>query len=337
MCSDGHRQLPSAARGPAAAFEIAGGRRRALPDQVGGLLGDHNHYRIGIPADDGRHDGGSTTRRPWMPARAQLRVDDGVGSRAHAAGADLVVDGVGAGADEFGDLRVALHAPLRARLPSPGSARNRRREDPARQLEWRANNGSMSPSTDSSAGSMSGARVRVRDRQADAAAALGIQAHRADRIAVPDRQRETGLRSRRPAETQTARPGGRVPGCVLRKATDSNTLLASGPVRSSRYSRTFTRRAAAPARKCRRRSDPRCASAPGRPDGRAGCGLRPAGRAPASIPSALQLGGGPDARKQQQLRRLHGAGAQDHFARRPHLVPSCRRARSSRRRRGRSR
>ena len=78
-------------------------------DQIDGLLTDHDGGRIGVAADQGRHDRCIDNTQPIQAVHAQLRVDHGHLVLAHAAGADGVIDGIGALPQDGADVVVGLH------------------------------------------------------------------------------------------------------------------------------------------------------------------------------------------------------------------------------------
>ncbi len=81
------------------------------PDHVGGLLADHDGRRIGVAADQGRHDRGIDHAQALEPVNLQLRIDHGHRVvDAHLAGADRVIDGVDVLAQGFPDIGIALDA-----------------------------------------------------------------------------------------------------------------------------------------------------------------------------------------------------------------------------------
>jgi len=75
-------------------------------DHVRGLLADHDGRRIGIAADQGRHDRGVDDAQAFRSVHFQLRIDycDGIVD-AYFAGADRVIDGVDARAAGCGYRR----------------------------------------------------------------------------------------------------------------------------------------------------------------------------------------------------------------------------------------
>src|SRR5579875_1336579 len=56
-------------------------------DEIGGALGDHDRRRVGVAAGDGRHHRGVGDAQPVNAFEFELRIDDGIGIVAHAAGA----------------------------------------------------------------------------------------------------------------------------------------------------------------------------------------------------------------------------------------------------------
>src|SRR6195952_6112451 len=63
-----------------------------IQDEVGGLLPDHDRWRVGVAAGDGRHDRGVHDPEALDAPHPQVRADDGALVHAHPAGADAVVD-----------------------------------------------------------------------------------------------------------------------------------------------------------------------------------------------------------------------------------------------------
>jgi hypothetical protein len=59
--------------------------------QIGTPLCDHDRGRVGIAADEARHDGGVDDAEPVNTAHAQVGVDHGVNIGAHPTGASRVV------------------------------------------------------------------------------------------------------------------------------------------------------------------------------------------------------------------------------------------------------
>jgi hypothetical protein len=66
-----------------------------LQQQVGGLFPDDHRHGLGVPADDVGHHRGIRDAESLHTANPQLFVDDGCLVRAHAGGADRVVERVG--------------------------------------------------------------------------------------------------------------------------------------------------------------------------------------------------------------------------------------------------
>ncbi len=99
----------------------------AAADQVGGLLGDHDRRRVGVAADERRHDRGVDDAQALRcRARAARRRRRRVGPGPMRQLPDRVVLGVGVVADELLDLRVALRRrrgrPSRGRRGAPAPA-----------------------------------------------------------------------------------------------------------------------------------------------------------------------------------------------------------------------
>ncbi len=121
------------------------------------------------------------------------------------------------------DIRIALHIRTRNNLDALIFREARRREGAARILNARTS-GSISPSTDS--------RLRIDQRrsaqigrgEAQRTPALGVERHRADRIAMAERQRDLGRQPLGWLEDELDVRLGERTGRLLRKATNSNTL-----------------------------------------------------------------------------------------------------------------
>ena len=48
-------------------------------DEIGGLLGDHDHGRVDVAGRKIRHDGGIDHAQPFNAANPQVRIDDSIG------------------------------------------------------------------------------------------------------------------------------------------------------------------------------------------------------------------------------------------------------------------
>src|SRR5258705_8230901 len=79
-------------------------------DHVGGLLADHDGWRIGVAADQGRHHRGIDDAQAFNAADLQLWIDHRHRIDAHLAGADRVIHGIDALAQNFPDLVVGFDA-----------------------------------------------------------------------------------------------------------------------------------------------------------------------------------------------------------------------------------
>src|SRR5258708_4613135 len=66
-----------------------------LQDHRRALLADHRRRRVGVAADQRRHDRGVNDAQAFEAADAQLRIDDGEIVTPHLAGADRVIDRLG--------------------------------------------------------------------------------------------------------------------------------------------------------------------------------------------------------------------------------------------------
>jgi hypothetical protein len=53
-----------------------GASSRAAEDEIGGLLADHDTGRVGVAADEVRHDRGIGDAQALDAAHAQVRIDD---------------------------------------------------------------------------------------------------------------------------------------------------------------------------------------------------------------------------------------------------------------------
>jgi len=80
-----------------------------LPDQIGGLFADHDGRRIGVAADQGRHDRGIDHAQALDAMHLQLRIDHGHRIGPHLAGADRVIDRIDPRAQDGADVVVGLH------------------------------------------------------------------------------------------------------------------------------------------------------------------------------------------------------------------------------------
>src|SRR5258707_10233544 len=79
-------------------------------DHVGGLLADHDGRRIGVAADQGRHDRGIDDAQAFNATDFQLGIDHRHRVDAHLAGADRMIDGVDALAKNLPDILVGFDA-----------------------------------------------------------------------------------------------------------------------------------------------------------------------------------------------------------------------------------
>ena len=77
--------------------------RRSLqigPDKIGTSFADHHRRCIGVARNQPWHDAGVGDVQPVQPSIFKVRIDDGIGVGPHPAGADRVIYGVGATADQ---------------------------------------------------------------------------------------------------------------------------------------------------------------------------------------------------------------------------------------------
>src|SRR5258706_7100276 len=79
-------------------------------DHVGSLLADHDGRRIGVAADQGRHDRGIDDAQAFNATDFQLGIDHRHRVDAHLAGADRMIDGIDALAQHLADIGVGLDA-----------------------------------------------------------------------------------------------------------------------------------------------------------------------------------------------------------------------------------
>jgi hypothetical protein len=87
-------------------------------NQVGGFLADHCGRRLGVAADEERHDRGVGDAQALDPPHPELRVDDRALVGAHPACPDGVIDRIGALADQFAKpRRIVASGPYMHRPP----------------------------------------------------------------------------------------------------------------------------------------------------------------------------------------------------------------------------
>src|SRR5258708_9238293 len=79
-------------------------------DHGGGLRADHDGWRIGVAADQGRHDRGIDDAQAFNASDFQLRIDHRYRIDAHLAGADRVIDGIDTLAQHFSNILVGFDA-----------------------------------------------------------------------------------------------------------------------------------------------------------------------------------------------------------------------------------
>ena len=91
----------------------------AVPNQIRGLLGDHDRRRIGVAAHDGRHDRGIDHPQSLDSVHLQAGIDDRHGVVAHLAGAGRVPGGGGRTPHEGFEIRVASEVRSRCHLLAP--------------------------------------------------------------------------------------------------------------------------------------------------------------------------------------------------------------------------
>ena len=76
-------------------------------DHIGGFLADHDGRCIGVAADQGRHDRGVNDAQAFEPVNPEFWIDHRQGiANAHLAGADRVIHGIDAGAQQCTDVVV---------------------------------------------------------------------------------------------------------------------------------------------------------------------------------------------------------------------------------------
>src|SRR6266403_71597 len=103
-------------------------------DHVGGLLADHEGWRIGVAADQGRHDRGIDDAQAFNASDFQLRIDPRSRIDAHLAGADRVIDGIHTLAQNLPDIFVGFDA-LREQVRALQRFERGRVKQPPRRLE----------------------------------------------------------------------------------------------------------------------------------------------------------------------------------------------------------
>src|SRR5579871_2397540 len=108
-----------------AAFSTASAIGSMPCDEIGRLFGNHDRRRVGVAADERRHDRGIDHAQSFDPAHAQFGINHRVAVDAHLAGADRVIDRVGAAAQHVANLFVGLGAAADQILAA--HARERRR------------------------------------------------------------------------------------------------------------------------------------------------------------------------------------------------------------------
>ena len=101
----------------------------AAQDQVRRLLADHRRRRLGVAADQARHDRGVGDTQVLHRADPQLRIEHRVRIAAHAAGADRMILRVGMGPDQS-TQRVLVVGAAAVHQPPAQRAQRRRVVDP---------------------------------------------------------------------------------------------------------------------------------------------------------------------------------------------------------------
>src|SRR3546814_18060913 len=84
---------------------------------------DHHRWRVGVPGDEGGHDGGIDDTKALHPADAQRRIDDGMRISSHPACPNRVVDRFGPMADVRYDVSRSAERRVGKEYVGTGSSR----------------------------------------------------------------------------------------------------------------------------------------------------------------------------------------------------------------------